>query len=127
MVEFRGSPKPLPHAMSRNLDDYELSHHVEVERVIHAEGYEEVTDGMPRFGTPEELIAWVDGKDYAAFALAIYCGNWLIAYRGNGYWVHLVEGRPEVYVAGLGSVDMISVAEDLLRGNGRVFRYIASV
>lgn len=126
MAEFTGSPKPLPRAISRNYDDYDDAHYVDPERVVHAEGYETLTKGMPRFRTPEQLISWIDGKEYEAFALAIYCGNWLISYRGDGYWVHLVEGRPEVYVAGLGSVDMISVAEDLLRGNGRVFRYIAS-
>lgn len=126
MPEFMGSPLPLPQPISRNHDDYASDLEAETPRVTHAAGYETIAHDIPIFSAPEEVAAWIDGKDIPVQELAIFCGNWLIAYRQNGYWVHIVEGRPEVYVAGIGSVDMVSVAEDLLRGNGRVFRYVAS-
>lgn len=126
MVQFVGVRSDLPRSWPRGFAEYSSPSSVEELPVTHADGYGDVEEAMGSSATISDVIDSARSVTGSTYPLGIYIGNWLIAFRGEGHWDHIIDGRPEVRLRGAGSVDVVAMASKLQEGDARGFVAVAT-
>lgn len=126
MVTFVGKPYDLPKGWSRGFSAYGPANAPSPVRPMHVSGYEDVPLAPSNLNTPDDVVAGIGGCGIPSLPLGVFLGNWVIAFLQRGHWEHIVDGRPEVVLEGLGRVDVVGMAEHLREGNLNGFRAVTA-